>query len=298
MNAGSHPFLLDCRGQVLDASPGNAHVMGILNVTPDSFSDGGLFLDPDAAVRHGIAMLDQGARIIDVGGASSRPRGGTYGTGATDVDTRSEIERVVPVIRGLRRERPEALLSIDTVHAVVAAAALDAGASIVNDVTGLRHDPDLARVTAESGAALILMHSVGDWGALVHESEYDDVTTEVTASLARAIEEATRSGVASVAVDPGFGFGKTPMDNLRLIARIDALLSLDRPVLVGVSRKSTIGITLGSRDRPAPVADRLYGSLGAAALAVARGASLVRTHDVHETASMLRVVTAVMEAGR
>lgn len=285
-------FVLDCRGQRLDCRPGSpnlsgAHVMGILNVTPDSFSDGGQYVAVEDAVSRATEMLSEGASIIDVGGESTRP-------GATPVPLAEELDRVLPVIDALVDRFPEALISIDTYKSEVARAALDAGAHIVNDVTGLRHDPQIAEVAAEAGAPLVLMHSVGEPGELTRPRSYDDVTAEVRDAIARSVETAVEAGVEHVVIDPGFGFGKSNRENLRLINEIDELLALDRPVLVGVSRKSTIGATLGTPDQPTPVDDRLFGTLGATAVAVMRGATLVRAHDVAPTVEMLRVLDATL----
>ena len=295
-------FVLDCRGRALDARPGRAHVMGILNVTPDSFSDGGRHLDPSAALRRAEAMLEEGAVLIDVGGESTRPRGSVYGEGAAAVGADEEKRRVLPVIEAVAERFPEALISVDTYKGAVAEAALEAGAHVVNDVTGLRFSDEAARAAARFGAPLVVMHSLGRPGDLPHAHTYADVVAEVKASLAASVAKAEAAGVADVVVDPGFGFGKTARENLRLLAHTDAFLGLGRPVLVGVSRKSTIGAVLGSADAPAPVGERLFGTLGATAAAVLGGASIVRTHDVRATAEFLRVLTATMaereEAGR
>jgi dihydropteroate synthase len=287
-------FVLDCRGQPLDCRPGaphetGAHLMGILNVTPDSFSDGGQFTAVDDALARTAKMLDAGASIIDIGGESTRP-------GADPVSAQEERDRVLPVVSAIAERFPEALLSIDTYKPDVAAAALEAGAHIVNDVTGLRHHPETAAVAADHGAPMILMHSVNEPGALTETPAYDDVLDAVVASVRRSIAIADEAGVAHVAVDPGFGFGKTVAQNLRLVNRVDRLLALERPVLVGVSRKSTIGAVLGTDDAPRPVDARLHGSLGATAVALLRGATLVRTHDVAATADMLRTMRATLHA--
>ena len=287
-------FVLDCRGRPLDCRPETAggegpHVMGILNVTPDSFSDGGQFQAVEDAVSRAAAMLSAGASIIDVGGESTRP-------GADPVSAAQERDRVLPIVEALTDRFPEALLSIDTYKPEVARAALDAGAHVVNDVTGLRHDPEMAEVAAEAGAPLVVMHSAGEPGDLTRPREYDDVVAEVRDALARALETAEEAGVSSLVADPGFGFGKTHAQNLRLVNEIDELLTLDRPVLLGVSRKSTIGATLGTDEAPAPVDQRLHGSLGATAVGVLRGATLVRTHDVAATVDMLRVLGATLRA--
>lgn len=287
-------FVLNCRGRTLDCRPGNAtmegaHVMGILNATPDSFSDGGAHLAVDDAVARAAEMLSEGATILDVGGESTRP-------GADPVDVDTECERVVPVLEALHHRFPRAILSIDTYKPEVAHAALDAGAHIVNDVTGLRLHPETASIAAEVGAPLIAMHSVNAPGALTAPADYEDVTDAVTEGLQTAIRTATDAGVAHVVTDPGFGFGKSVTENLRLVNTIDRILALDRPVLIGVSRKSTIGAVLGTDKAPVGVRDRLYGSLGATAVAVLRGTTIVRTHDVAPTVEMLRVLNATVHA--
>ena len=285
-------FVLDCRGPSLDCRPGNAdghgaHVMGVLNATPDSFSDGGQFLAVEDAVSRAAEMLSEGASIIDVGGESTRP-------GADPVSAEVEMDRVLPVVEAITDRFPEAILSVDTYKPAVAEAALDAGAHIVNDVTGLRHHPEMADVAAAAGAPLVIMHSAGEPGDLTAPRDYADVTAEVRDALARSIETAEEAGVDSIIIDPGFGFGKSHTENLRLINEIDELLTLDRPLLMGVSRKSTIGATLGSPDAPVPTDDRLFGSLGATAVGVMRGATLVRTHDVAATLDMLTVLAATL----
>ena len=287
-------FVLDCRGRTLDARPGRAHVMGILNVTPDSFSDGGRYLDPSAALRRAEAILEEGAVLIDVGGESTRPRGAAYGEGAEAVDPDEERRRVLPVIEAVAARFPEALISVDTYKGDVAEAALAAGAHLVNDVTGLRFSDAAARAAARYGAPLVVMHSLGRPGALPHAHAYQDVVRDVRAALAASVRAAEAAGVRDVIVDPGFGFGKTAAENLRLVARTDALLGLGRPVLVGLSRKSTIGAVLGTPGAPVPAGERLFGTLGATAAAVLGGASIVRTHDVRATADFLRVLTATM----
>lgn len=281
-------FVLNCRGQRLDCRPGSpglggAHVMGILNVTPDSFSDGGQYVAVEDAVSRAAEMLSDGAAIIDVGGESTRP-------GADPVSLAEERDRVVPAIEAITDEFPEALVSIDTYKPEVAEAALAAGAHLVNDVTGLRHFPETADVAAAHDAPLLLMHSVGEPGDLTSARSYEDVTAVVRDELARAIQTATAAGVDQVVIDPGFGFGKSTPENFRLLNEVDELLTLNRPVLIGVSRKSSIGEALGSADAPAPVDQRLHGSLGATAAGVLRGATIVRTHDVAATAEMLSVL--------
>ncbi|MFT4603669.1 MAG: dihydropteroate synthase [Rhodothermales bacterium] len=262
--------------------------MGILNVTPDSFSDGGKFLDPGLAVARARQMAEEGALFIDVGGASSRPAGQTYGAGAEPVLAEVELERVLPVVKAIVRQLPEVIISVDTFRASVAEAVIAEGAHLINDITALRHSPEIADHVAKAGAGLALMHSRGFVGSMPAEASYKDVVAEVTASLVDAARQAREKGVNSILLDPGFGFGKSVEDNFRLIDGVDRLTSAGYPVLVGISRKSSIGVALGSADRPAPVADRLFGSLGATAVAVMRGASIVRTHDVRQTSEMIR----------
>jgi len=292
-------FVLDCRGRALDCRPGRpvgAHVMGILNVTPDSFSDGGQYFDADDAVARAVEMRDEGAAIIDVGGESTRPAGSVYGEGAAKVAIEEELDRVLPVIEGIADRLPDTFISIDTYKPEVARAALEAGAHIVNDITGLRHYPETAEIAAEYGAPLVVMHSLGRPGAMPHTHDYDDVTGDVKDTLTEALSIAEAAGVPHIITDPGFGFGKTTEENLRLINRVDELLALERPVLVGISRKSTIGAVLSTNDEPTPIGERLYGSLGATAVAVMRGATLVRAHDVRPTVEMLRAMGATLQA--
>lgn len=290
-------FLLDCRGRTLDCRPGleiGAHVMGILNVTPDSFSDGGLFMTRDAALRRVETMISEGAAIVDVGGESSRPRGSAYGEGAEAVQEDEEIRRVVPVVQAIAERFPEVLISVDTYKPAVAREALEVGAHIINDVTGLRYTTETASIAARYGAPLVVMHSLGKPGDMPSVHQYEDVVTDVSASLAESVERAAAAGVEHIVVDPGFGFGKSPRENLTLVREMDTLLELGRPVLLGVSRKSTIGSVLGTPDHPAPVERRLYGSLGATAVGVLRGASIVRTHEVRPTVEMLRLIGAIL----
>ncbi len=301
MTTDTDRFILDCRGRRLDCRPGQAmgaHVMGILNVTPDSFSDGGRFLKKDDALRRAEQMLEEGAAIIDIGGESTRPRGSVYGEGAEAVEADTERRRVLPVVEALAERFPEAILSVDTYKPAVAREALAAGAHLINDITGLRLYPETAAVCAAYGAPLVVMHSAGQPGNLTHARAYDDVVATVRDALAEAVRVAEPAGVQDVVVDPGFGFGKSAAENLRLAARVDVLRqALGRPVLVGLSRKSTIGAALGTSEAPAPVGERRYGTLGATAAAVMRGATLVRTHDVRPTVEMLRVLSATIEGG-
>lgn len=270
--------------------------MGILNVTPDSFYDGGRYVTIDAALRRAEGILAEGARIVDIGGESSRPRGSAYGEGAESVAADEELRRVVPIVEGIADRIPELLISVDTYKPVVVDAVLKAGAHMINDVTGLRYTSDSAKLAARFGAPLIVMHSLGRPGEMPASAEYEDVVRDVRRSLKDSVERARAAGVKHVVVDPGFGFGKTPRENLTLIREVQSLLGLGRPVLIGVSRKSTIGAALRSHSEPAAVGERLFGSLGATAVAVLRGASIVRTHDVAPTVEMLRLIGATLNS--
>ncbi len=294
---GSATAVLDCCGKALDCTRG-ALVMGVLNVTPDSFSDGGRYVHLSDALRRAEAMLEEGASIIDIGGASSRPRGTVYGQGAAPVEEAEETARTAPVIAALARHFPEAVISIDSWRPAVATAALEAGAGMINDISGLRHSPAMAEVAASAGVPLIVMHAVGAPGGMVHERRHRDVVSQVHASLARSLALARTAGVRDVVVDPGFGFGKTPEENLQLVGGLGRLADLGCPILIGISRKSTIGTVLGSEQSPVSVHERLYGTLGATAMAVLRGAVIVRTHDVRPTMEMLKVIAAIAAAER
>lgn len=250
---------------------GRVLIMGILNVTPDSFSDGGRFLSPDAAVERALAMEKEGADIIDVGGESSRP-------GAEPVPVEEELRRVLPVLERLRGKL-RIPISIDTTKAEVAEAALRAGASIVNDISALRFDPAMAPLVAKFGAGLVLMHMLGTPKTMQQAPHYEDVVTEVRDFLAERAQYAQSQGIPreAIAVDPGIGFGKTVEHNLELLRRLPELVELGFPVLVGPSRKSFIGAILGLG-----VEERLEGTLAACAVAVVRGADILRVHDVKE----------------
>jgi dihydropteroate synthase len=246
--------------------------MGVLNVTPDSFSDGGRFADPEAAVAHALRMVADGADIVDIGGESTRP-------GSAAVDAATEIERTVPVIRGVAA-RADAVISIDTTKPEVAAAAVEAGARMINDVSCLRGGRALAEIAARRGADLVVMHSRGTPADMQKDPahlEYADVVAEVAAELARAAAMALEAGVPRerIWLDPGIGFAKTPEQNYALFARLPELVALGFPVLVGPSRKSFIGAATG-----APVHDRLGGTAAAVALSIFLGARGVRVHDV------------------
>jgi dihydropteroate synthase len=252
-------------------------VMGIVNVTPDSFADGGRWLAAEAAVAHGLALAEQGADILDVGGESTRP-------GAAAVPLDEELRRVVPVVRELARQTTVPV-SVDTSKAEVARQALAAGACLVNDVTALAGDPAMRAVVAAAGAGAVLMHMRGTPRDMQREPRYDDVVAEVQAALAEHLAAACRAGIAraSLLVDPGIGFGKTLQHNLALLAGLPRLAALG-PVLVGASRKRFVGELTG-----APVEARLAGSLAAAVWCAQQGAAVVRVHDVRETCDALRV---------
>lgn len=265
-------------------------IMGILNVTPDSFSDGSQFFSIEKALVHAEQMIAEGADIIDVGGESTRP-------GAVVVSPEEELERVVPVIKELAK-RTSVPISVDTTKAVVARAALDAGAAIVNDISALRFDFHIADAVAEAGAGLVLMHSRGTPVTMHRLPPVADVIEEVTSSLTTSIRMAERRGVKreSIVIDPGIGFGKSQEQNLELIAKLDQIVVTfpDFPVLVGTSRKSFIGRTLADQEgSPAPVVNRLHGTLATITAAVLKGAHIVRTHDVKATKETILVAEAI-----
>ena len=262
-------------------------VMGILNVTPDSFSDGGRFFTPVYATRHAVQMAADGADVIDVGGESTRP-------GSDPVSVSEEIERVAPVIARLLEEAPGVAVSVDTRKAEVAEAALDAGATIVNDVSG-GADPAMFDLVRERDAALVLMHMKGEPKTMQEAPHYEDVVAEVHGYLRERVEAAVFAGIEPerLAIDPGIGFGKDLDHNLTLMHHIDALLDLGRPVLVGPSRKRFIGAIL---DLPEDQRDE--GTAGAVAWMVARGAHAVRVHDVRMTVRAVRVIDAIARADR
>jgi dihydropteroate synthase len=257
-------------------------LMGVVNVTPDSFSDGGLFLEPEAAIAHGEQLVRDGAEILDVGGESTRP-------GAEEVGAAEELARTEPVVADLAGLGHT--VSIDTSKAAVARAALDAGAEIVNDVTALQGDPEMAELCAERNATVVLMHMPGNPRTMQAEARYRHVVDEVGAFLSGRVEEAIEAGIAEerIWLDPGIGFGKTVEHNLELLRRLGELRGLGRPLVIGASRKSFIGKVDGSA-----VDDRIGGSIAAAMLAAAEGADVLRIHDVAETAQALRVAEAVL----
>ncbi len=264
-------------------------ILGILNVTPDSFWDGGRHADVMAAVARACVLLDEGAHVIDVGGESSRP-------GATAVHANDEIARVVPVIEALLRERPDTVISVDTTKAAVASAALDAGARMINDVSGFRLDPMLPTVVARAGARVILMHSRGgleDMASYTH-ADYRDVATDVCDELSASVAVALAAGIAedAIVLDPGLGFSKRTEHSIALLANLDRIASLGYPVLVGPSRKRFVGDVAGGL----PVEQRLEGTIAACCIAYAAGARLFRVHDVAPVIRALAVSAAVSHA--
>jgi dihydropteroate synthase len=256
--------------------------MGVLNVTPDSFSDGGKFFDPKTAVARATAMLEAGADIIDIGGESTRPE-------ANPVCADEELRRVLPVIHALSKY----VVSIDTTKALVAEAALMTGARIINDISALRADPRMVKVVRDTGAGLVMMHMQGTPETMQQDPRYNDVTSEVGEFLAERIAFAVSSGIkkSQIAVDPGIGFGKTVEHNLQLLAQLESLKVLGCPILVGTSRKSFIGKQLGREAH-----ERLWGTAGTVAWTVAHGANIVRVHDVAEMRDVVRMVEAIQAA--
>ena len=263
---------------------GSFQLMGIVNVTPDSFSDGGSFLDADAAIAHALELVRQGAEILDIGGESTRP-------GAAPVAEAVELARVLPVLAGLRDAGCEAELSIDTSKAAVASAALAAGATLVNDVTALRGDPSMASVVAGCGARCCLMHMLGEPRTMQRDPRYDEVVDEVRFFLEARMAFAIGAGVLErrIMLDPGIGFGKTLAHNLELLRRLDELVALGRPVVIGTSRKSFLG-RISGRD----VDDRIAGTIATNVLAYERGARVFRVHDVGPVHDALAVTAATV----
>ncbi|MCX5655949.1 MAG: dihydropteroate synthase [Planctomycetota bacterium] len=283
---GRRQFVVRMGSRELALGPRPA-LVGVVNVTPDSFSDGGQCLNPKAAIAHGRQLAAEGADILDIGGESTRP-------GAEPVAEDEELARVLPVIRGLAAcvKTP---LSIDTRHARTAREAVAAGACLVNDVTGLTGDPDMARAVAETGAGLVIMHIRGDPKTMQQDPAYDNLMADICRFLRRGIVAAREAGVAEdrILIDPGIGFGKRLEHNLMILARLGQLRTLGRPIMVGASRKRFIGELTGVE---AP-ADRLFGTAAACALAVAQGALALRVHDVAEMRQAVAVAAAIAEAG-
>ena len=282
MTSAQSSTRLPCGSRVLDLS--HAHVMGILNVTPDSFSDGGRFSQLEAALRHAEAMAAAGATLIDVGGESTRP-------GARPVSPTEELERVAPIVERIHREL-DVIISVDTSTPAVMREAARLGAGLINDVRSLQRDGALD-AAASTGLPVCLMHMLGEPGTMQNDPSYEDVTREVGDFLVARMNECAAVGIPAerVILDPGFGFAKTLEHNLSLFKHMEALHALGRPLLVGVSRKSMIGNALGR-----PVGERLYGGLALAALAITKGARILRVHDVVETMDVVRMIAAVDSA--
>ncbi|WP_175651984.1 dihydropteroate synthase [Pseudomonas sp. Marseille-P9899] len=282
MTSQQYPTRLPCGNRVLDLS--HTHVMGILNITPDSFSDGGRFTQRDAALRHAEEMVAAGATLIDVGGESTRP-------GARVVTALEELERVAPIVEALNREL-DVIISVDTSTPSVIRESARLGAGLINDVRSLSRDGALDAAAA-TGLPVCLMHMRGEPGNMQDAPSYGDVTAEVATYLEERMAACSSVGIEAerIILDPGFGFAKTLEHNLSLFKHMDSLQRLGRPLLVGVSRKSMIGLTL---DRA--VDGRLYGSLALAALAITKGAKILRVHDVAETVDIVRMIAAVQAA--
>ena len=279
-------------------------IMGIVNVTPDSFSDGGLYLEAEKAVARAEQLIADGASMIDVGGESTRP-GAAVASGSagarvrTPVSEEEERKRVLPVIRELKRRRPETVVSVDTYKASVARAAVETGAEVVNDISGFRWDPKMAKTLAELKVGAVLMHTRGrpeEWRSL---PPIGDPVLLVKRELRQWAEAATLAGVKRdhLVLDPGFGFGKNFEENYPLLARFGELQQTGFPLLAGVSRKSFIGRTLARDHKDAPVAERLYGTLAAEAALILKGAHILRTHDVRVAAEAARVADAIVASG-
>ncbi|RLB04073.1 MAG: dihydropteroate synthase [Deltaproteobacteria bacterium] len=283
-NGRRKTFSLRCRGGGLKLGE-KTLVMGVLNVTPDSFSDGGLFFEPAKAIEHGLKMAEEGADIIDVGGESSRP-------GSDPLPLDEELRRVIPVIEELA-SRLKIPISVDTYKSQVAERAIEAGAQMINDISGLRFDPQMAYVAARYDSPLIIMHIKGTPKTMQQEPFYEDLMGEIIAYLHQAIEKATSAGVdpQQVIVDPGIGFGKRVQDNLVILNRLHDLNVLGRPILIGTSRKSFIGAVLGLE-----VHQRMIGTLATVAVAAMKGAHIVRVHDVAPVKQVVDMVDAIINA--
>jgi len=266
--------------------------MGVLNITPDSFSDGGRWLAPSAAIEHGLAMVEAGAEMLDLGAESTRPGGGVYGGGAPEVSAELELERLLPVLTSLRRAT-EVPLSVDSRKAPVAAAALAAGADLINDVGGLA-DPAMAAVVAEARCPIVIMHSRGELATMQHSIRFTDLVGEIEAELVERIDVARAAGIQreQIILDPGIGFGKTAAQNLQLLHHLDRLSRLGYPLLIGASRKSFLASVVET-----PPDERLPGSLAAAAWAARHGAAILRVHDVAASRQFLEVWAAIDGAG-
>lgn len=282
MTPSQYPTRLPCGNRVLDLA--QTHVMGILNITPDSFSDGGRFHQRDLALRHAQAMVEAGATLIDIGGESTRP-------GARAVSVLEELERVAPMVEAISREL-DVIVSVDTSTPAVMRESARLGAGLINDVRSLRRDGALDAAAA-TGLPVCLMHMQGEPGTMQDHPHYDDLLGEVSGFLQERIQACATVGIPAerILLDPGFGFAKSHAHNLSLFKHMQALHALGRPLLVGVSRKSMVGLALNK-----PVTERLYGSLALAALAMTKGARILRVHDVAETVDVVRMIAAVEAA--
>jgi dihydropteroate synthase len=281
------PMILQCKERTLDLSRRTA-IMGIVNVTPDSFSDGGHFLDPEAALQRALMMAKEGADIIDVGGESTRPKG-VYGEGAKKVTVQQELDRVIPVIERIAQTM-ETIISIDTVKSEVAQEALNAGASMVNDISGLRFDARIAGVAARHHAALVVMHIQGTPETMQQHPFYNDVVREVKEELRWSADKAKLEGVHSIVIDPGIGFGKNLEHNLALLKHLASFRELGYPILIGTSRKGFIGTVLDL-----PVDQRIEGTAATVAVSIMNGANIVRVHDVREMKRVAVITDAIMK---
>ncbi len=267
-----------CRGKKLEFGD-STHIMGVLNITPDSFSDGGVYLNLDNAITHAKNMVAVGATIIDIGGESSRP-------GAEPVSESIELDRVLPIIKALASEQLDVLISIDTTKSVVAKQAIESGAHIINDITALRGDNAMARIAADTEAGVILMHMQGTPRTMQFNPKYVDVVQEVKNAFENWIDNASQNGIDPdrIIIDPGIGFGKTIDQNLEILKKLEEFKRLNKPILIGTSRKSFIGSLLDL-----PVTDRVEGTLATVCWAIAHGADIVRVHDVKETVRAARM---------
>ncbi len=282
-NMNLRQFQLSIGGKLLNLDE-RTHIMGVLNVTPDSFSDGGTFMDPDKACLHALRMRDDGADIIDIGGESTRP-------GAEGITEAEELARILPLIERLSKE-PGMMISVDTYKAGVARKAIEAGTHMINDISGLRFDPDMAPLIAETGVPVVIMHIKGTPGDMQKDPCYEDVIGEIAASLEESMEIAYKAGVKEeqIIVDPGIGFGKRLQDNLDIIKHLSELKILGRPILLGTSRKSFIGNILDL-----PVGDRLEGTAATVSMGIMNGVHIIRVHDVREMVRVARVTDAVAQ---
>jgi dihydropteroate synthase len=268
---------------------GRSYIMGVLNVTPDSFFDSGRYFSVDRAVDRALEMVEEGADIIDIGGESTRPKGSAYGEGAVEVPPDEELRRVIPVVERLVKAT-DTPLSVDTYKSEVAREALKAGASIINDISGFRFDSEMAPVVGEGGATAVIMHTSGKPGEMQQRTTYQDLFGEIRRYLLDGVSLGLKAGVRQFFLDPGIGFGKTAEDNFKLITGLGRFSELDYPILIGVSRKSFIGKALNLA-----VESRLEGSLAALTAAILNGASVVRVHDVKESRRAAVIADALRE---